>query len=179
VRKAGGFDAAFLAVGAHIGKRAYIPAGDVSAKILDAVVGTCAAWKGREADARPPRRRLWRRQHRDRRRAHGQALGAERPIIVYRRNRDKMPAHDFEVEEAMQEGVMIKWLSTIKQAGESSITSRRWRSTRRLSRSRPANSRTLEADSVVLALGQDVDLGLLNGVPGSSRLTAWSRSTAR
>ena len=32
----GGFDAAFLAVGAHIGKRAYIPAGS-SARILDAV----------------------------------------------------------------------------------------------------------------------------------------------
>jgi NADPH-dependent glutamate synthase beta subunit-like oxidoreductase len=31
-----GFDAAFVAVGAHIGKRAYIPAGD-SAKIMDAV----------------------------------------------------------------------------------------------------------------------------------------------
>lgn len=32
----GAFDAAFVAVGAHIGKRAYIPAGD-SAKIMDAV----------------------------------------------------------------------------------------------------------------------------------------------
>src|SRR5205814_139041 len=32
----GGFDAAFLAVGAHIAKRAFIPAGD-SAKVLDAV----------------------------------------------------------------------------------------------------------------------------------------------
>ena len=32
----GGFDAVFLAVGAHIGKRAYIPAGE-AARILDAV----------------------------------------------------------------------------------------------------------------------------------------------
>ena len=32
----GGFDAAFLAVGAHIGKRAMIPAGD-AAKIVDAI----------------------------------------------------------------------------------------------------------------------------------------------
>jgi NADPH-dependent glutamate synthase beta subunit-like oxidoreductase len=32
----GGFDAAFLAVGAHLGKRAYIPAGS-AAKVLDAV----------------------------------------------------------------------------------------------------------------------------------------------
>ena len=35
-RQAGGFDAVFLAVGAHIAKRAFIPAGD-SAKVLDAV----------------------------------------------------------------------------------------------------------------------------------------------
>jgi NADPH-dependent glutamate synthase beta subunit-like oxidoreductase len=32
-------------------------------------------------------------------------LGAEESIIVYRRTREKMPAHDFEVEEALQEGV--------------------------------------------------------------------------
>lgn len=43
-----GFGAAFLAVGAHIGKRAYIPAGD-SARILDAV----SVLRGVEA---PPRR---------------------------------------------------------------------------------------------------------------------------
>ena len=35
-KEGGGFDAVFLAVGAHIGKRAYIPAGE-SAHILDAV----------------------------------------------------------------------------------------------------------------------------------------------
>ena len=34
--QSGEFDACFLAVGAHIAKRAYIPAGDAS-KILDAV----------------------------------------------------------------------------------------------------------------------------------------------
>ena len=49
-------------------------------------------------------------------------LGATEAIIVYRRTREKMPAHDFELEEALQEGVMVKWLSTIKQAGETSIT---------------------------------------------------------
>ena len=39
----GGFDAVFLAVGAHIAKRAYIPAGS-AAKMLDAV-RCCAAWR--------------------------------------------------------------------------------------------------------------------------------------
>ena len=32
-------------------------------------------------------------------------LGATEAIIVYRRTREKMPAHDFEVEEALEEGV--------------------------------------------------------------------------
>ena len=41
-------------------------------------------------------------------------LGASEAIIVYRRTRERMPAHDFEVEEACEEGVLMKWLSTIK-----------------------------------------------------------------
>jgi NADPH-dependent glutamate synthase beta subunit-like oxidoreductase len=40
-------------------------------------------------------------------------VGAE-PNIVYRRMRDKMPARDFEVEHAIEERVMMKWLSIIK-----------------------------------------------------------------
>ncbi len=77
-----------------------------------------------EADAGPSRRRVRRRQHRARRRAHGEAARARREsIIVYRRTREKMPAHDFEVEEALQEGVLIKWLSTIKNmADEGTLT---------------------------------------------------------
>ena len=48
-------------------------------------------------------------------------LGASEAIVVYRRTRDRMPAHDFEVEEALEEGVMMKWLSTIKQADEGKL----------------------------------------------------------
>ena len=44
----GGYDAAFLAVGAHIAKRAYIPAGD-SARVLDAV----AVLRSMEGEDRP------------------------------------------------------------------------------------------------------------------------------
>jgi NADPH-dependent glutamate synthase beta subunit-like oxidoreductase len=93
-------------------------------------------------------------------------LGASEAIIVYRRNREKMPAHDFEVEEALQEGVMIKWLSTIKQAGESSITVEKMALDDKGFPQPTGEFETLEADSVVLALGQDVDLSLIEGVPG-------------
>ena len=56
-------------------------------------------------------------------------LGATESIIVYRRTREKMPAHDFEVEEALQEGVLIKWLSTIKNMADEDLTVEKRRST--------------------------------------------------
>ena len=120
IMKAERFDAAFLAVGAHLAKRAYIPAGD-TAHILDAV----SFLRSMETGEAPllGRRVL----------VYGggntaldvartaRRLGAEEAIIVYRRTREKMPAHDFEVEEALDEGIQMKWLSTIKQAGAESF----------------------------------------------------------
>ncbi len=41
-------------------------------------------------------------------------LGATEAMIVYRRDRAHMPAHDFEAGEALTEGVKIKWLTSIK-----------------------------------------------------------------
>jgi 2-oxoacid:acceptor oxidoreductase delta subunit (pyruvate/2-ketoisovalerate family) len=159
------FDAVFLAVGAHIAKRAYIPAGS-AAKVLDAL----AVLRSMEGQAKPL---LGRRVV-----VYGggntaidvartaRRLGAEESIIVYRRTREKMPAHDFEVEEALQEGVLIKWLSTIKQAAESSITVEKMELDATGFPQPTGEMETLAADSVVLALGQDVDLSLLEGVPG-------------
>ena len=161
----GRFDAAFLAVGAHIAKRAFIPAGAAS-RILDAV----SVLRSMEGEEKPM---LGRRVI-----VYGggntaidvartaKRLGATEAIIVYRRTRDRMPAHDFEVEEALQEGVLIKWLSTIKQAGESEITVEKMTLDAKGNPQPTGEFETLAADSVVLALGQDVDLSLLNGVPG-------------
>jgi 2-oxoacid:acceptor oxidoreductase delta subunit (pyruvate/2-ketoisovalerate family) len=93
-------------------------------------------------------------------------LGAADAIIVYRRTREKMPAHDFEVEEALQEGVLIKWLSTIKNmADEGTLTVEKMRLDDKGFPQPTGEFETLETDSLVLALGQDVDLSLLDGVP--------------
>ena len=163
--RAGPFDAVFLAVGAHIAKRAYIPAGS-AAKMLDAV----SVLRGMEGGEKPL---LGRRVV-----VYGggntaldvartaKRLGATDSIIVYRRTREKMPAHETELEEALQEGVLVKWLSTIKQAGEASITVEKMTLDARGNAQPTGEFETLEADSVVLALGQDVDLSLLDGVPG-------------
>ncbi|MDE2095192.1 MAG: FAD-dependent oxidoreductase, partial [Burkholderiales bacterium] len=93
-------------------------------------------------------------------------LGAEESIVVYRRTREKMPAHDLELEEALQEGVMVKWLSTITHAGESSITVEKMGLDAKGFPQPTGEYETLEADALVLALGQDVDLSLLEAVPG-------------
>jgi 2-oxoacid:acceptor oxidoreductase delta subunit (pyruvate/2-ketoisovalerate family) len=164
--RAGGFDAAFLAVGAHIAKRAYIPAGEAS-RLLDAM----EVLKGMEEEEKPM---LGRRVV-----VYGggntaldvartaKRLGAEDAIIVYRRTREKMPAHDFEVEEALQEGIMIKWLSTIKNmSDEGTLTVERMELDEKGFPQPTGELETLETDSLVLALGQDVDLSLLDGVPG-------------
>jgi 2-oxoacid:acceptor oxidoreductase delta subunit (pyruvate/2-ketoisovalerate family) len=163
--KNGGFDAAFLAVGAHIAKRAYIPAGE-AAKILDAV----ALLRSMESEEKPL---LGRRVA-----IYGggntaldvartaKRLGATEAIIVYRRTRDRMPAHDVEVEEALEEGVMMKWLSTIKRMDEGKITVEKMMLDEKGFPQPTGELETLEADSLVLALGQDVDLSLLDGVPG-------------
>jgi len=161
-----GFDAAFLAVGAHIAKRAYIPAG-AAARILDAV----QVLRSMENAEKPL---LGRRVV-----VYGggntaidvartaRRLGATEAIIVYRRTREKMPAHDFEVADALDEGVLIKWLSTIKRMGDGgAITVERMELDDKGFPQPTGQLETLEADSLVLALGQDVDLSLLEGVPG-------------
>ena len=94
----GGFDAAFLAVGAHISK-AYIPAENPPHPRR--ALRCCGAWRRAAADAGPPRSSTaaatppWT--------ARIKRLGASDAIVVYRRNRERMPAHDFEVEEAEEE----------------------------------------------------------------------------
>jgi 2-oxoacid:acceptor oxidoreductase delta subunit (pyruvate/2-ketoisovalerate family) len=160
----GAFDAAFLAVGAHIGKRAMIPAGDAS-HIVDAV----SVLRSMEGEDKPM---LGRKVV-----VYGggntaidvartvKRMGGE-PLIVYRRTRDKAPAHDFEIEEALQEGVLIKWLSTIKQAEVGEITVEKMELDEKGFPQPTGEFEKLEADSVVLALGQDVDLSLLEGVSG-------------
>jgi 2-oxoacid:acceptor oxidoreductase delta subunit (pyruvate/2-ketoisovalerate family) len=178
IRKAmQGFDAAFLAVGAHIGKRAYIPAG-ASARILDAV----SVLRSMEGEEKPM---LGRRVV-----VYGggntaldvartaRRLGAEEAIIVYRRTREKMPAHDFELEEALQEGILVKWLSTIKQAAEASITVEKMVLDDKGFPQPTGELETLAADSVVLALGQDVDLSLLDRVPGIEKTDGVVRVSA-
>jgi 2-oxoacid:acceptor oxidoreductase delta subunit (pyruvate/2-ketoisovalerate family) len=165
VMRDGGYDAAFLAVGAQRGKRAYIPAGD-SARILDAV----SVLHAMEGDDKPM---LGRRvavygggnTAMDAART-ARRLGATDAVVVYRRTRDRMPARDIEVEEALEEGVRMMWLSTITHADAGKLTIEKM-SLDETGFPQPTGEFTeLDADSVVLALGQEAELSLLDGVEG-------------
>ena len=93
-------------------------------------------------------------------------LGATDAVVVYRRNRERMPAHEFEVAEAEEEGVMMRWLETIKQVDGGKVTVEKMELDETGFPQPTGELEELEADSVILALGQEADLSLLEGVSG-------------
>jgi NADPH-dependent glutamate synthase beta subunit-like oxidoreductase len=161
----GGFDAVFLAVGAHIGRRTYIPAGE-AARILDAVE-VLHSMEGEEPPLLGRRVAVYGGGNTAMDVARtAKRLGASESIVVYRRTRERMPAHDFEVEEALEEGVRMKWLSTVKHADSGKLSIEKMALDGSGFPQPTGEFEELEADSLVLALGQDADLSLLEEVPG-------------
>ena len=109
-------------------------------------------------------------------------LGAEEAMIVYRRDRAHMPAHASEADEALAEGVKIRWLTSIKAIDGPDVSRSRRMTLDEDGRAQPTGQfETLQADAVVLALGQETDSGFPSGKSRNvnSRLTArwWSRPT--
>jgi NADPH-dependent glutamate synthase beta subunit-like oxidoreductase/Pyruvate/2-oxoacid:ferredoxin oxidoreductase delta subunit len=162
-KQAGRFDAVFIAVGAHLSKRVDIPARDAG-KILDAVsflrqtaageaplLGRRVAIYGGGNTAMDAARTAKR-------------LGAEEALIIYRRDREHMPAHSFEADEAIEEGVKINWLRTIKEIDETRIQVEVMRVNEEGYPEPTGQFETLEADALILALGQDTDTEFLKKV---------------
>ena len=160
----GGFDAVFVAVGAQIGKRAYVPAGE-AAHIVDAVT-LLRSMEGEERPALGRRVAVYGGGNTAMDAARtARRLGAEEAIVVYRRTRDRMPAHDFEVEEAEDEGIQMKWLSTVKHADGGKLVLERMELDEAGFPQPTGELEELEADSLVLALGQESDVSLARRRP--------------
>ena len=164
-KAAGNFDAVFIAIGAGVAKHVDIPARD-AVRVLDAVSLLRDAKSGE-----PPR--LGRRvvvygggnTAMDAART-ARRLGADETLIVYRRDRAHMPAHGFEADEAMEEGVRIKWLTSIKEIAGANLTVEIMELDAR-GRPQPTGQyETLQADALVLALGQETESGFLRALPG-------------
>ncbi len=162
---AGGFDAVFVAVGAHLSRRTNIPARDAGT-IFDAV----SYLRGVDEGTAP---KLGRRvavygggnTAMDAART-AKRLGATEALIIYRRDQEHMPAHAFEAQDALEEGVKIHWLRTIKAIDRTSFTVEKMEIDEN-GRPHPTGElETLEADSLILALGQESDTVFMRGIPG-------------
>jgi NADPH-dependent glutamate synthase beta subunit-like oxidoreductase len=161
----GGFDACFAAIGAHLANRVEIPKTD-AARIVDALTLLHDVGAGE-------RPRLGRRvlvygggnTAIDAARTAAR-LGAEETCIVYRRDRKRMPAHDFEVVEAVDEGIEMHWLRTIQRLEPGRAIIERMEIDARGNVRPTGELETLDADTVVLAIGQNVDLSVIENAPG-------------
>ncbi len=168
--KEGGFDAVFMAIGAHLAKKIDIPAREAG-KVLDAVSFLKQASLSQEGSAETPK--LGRRvaiygggnTAMDAART-ARRMGVDEAMIIYRRDRDHMPAHAFEADEAEEEGIKINWLRTIHQIDSDKIEVEVMKLDENGRPVPTGQFETLEADSLILALGQDVDLSVIKSLPG-------------
>jgi NADPH-dependent glutamate synthase beta subunit-like oxidoreductase len=164
-RRDGGFDAVFVAIGAHLSKRVDIPARDTG-RIVDAVsflrgvasgerpvIGRRVAVYGGGNTAMDAARVARR-------------LGADETLVVYRRTRAQMPAHAEEAADAESEGVRINWLRTITAFDGPELTVEVMELDEGGRPHPTGRFETLAADTVILALGQETDSEFLRRVPG-------------
>ncbi|MGZ4560287.1 MAG: NAD(P)-binding protein [Mycobacteriaceae bacterium] len=164
-RAEGDFDAVFVAVGAHLAKRVDIPARDAG-PMVDAVSFLRSVASGEKpaigrhvavyggGDTAMDAARVARR------------LGAEDAVIVYRRTRGQMPAHEEEAQDAEREGVRINWLRTITafDGPEVQVEVMELDET---GYPRPTGRfETLAADTVIMALGQETESAFMRTLPG-------------
>jgi formate dehydrogenase beta subunit len=161
----GRFDAVFVAIGAQAARHIDIPARD-AAHVVTAVsllrdVGAGLAPKiGRRViiygagDTAMDAARTARR------------LGATEALIVFFSDRAHMEAHGFEADEALSEGVKIRWLSSIRDIEPGSLKVELMAIDGNGVPQPSGTFETLQADSVILALGQQAETGFLTTIPG-------------
>ena len=161
----GGFDAAFIAVGAGLSKNVDIPSMDAS-RIVDAVsflkdvaegdrpqIGRRVAVYGGGNTAMDAARVARR-------------LGAEESIVIYRRTEEQMPANEAELEEAELEGVQMHWLRTISEVDPGKVQVEIMELDDKGRAVGTGKFESLQADTVILAIGQETDSNFLRRIPG-------------
>ncbi|MGD0463872.1 MAG: NAD(P)-binding protein [Tepidisphaeraceae bacterium] len=163
--KDGEFDAVCLAIGAQLSKRVEVPTADAG-RILDALkflasaedrptycVGRRVAVYGGGNTAMDAARTAVR-------------LGATESIIIYRRDQAHMPAHRCELDEALQEGIVVNWLRTVKEIGDGEIQVEVMQLGAKGKPQPTGKIETIRADMLILALGQETQSEFLKNVPG-------------
>lgn len=164
-QKEGNFDAVFVAVGAHLSKRIDIPNQDAS-RMIDAVsflrdvasgerpnIGERVAIYGGGNTAMDAARVARR-------------LGAKDSVIIYRRTKDQMPAHEEELDEAEREGVQVHWLRTINSMAADDLRVEIMELDEFGKPHGTGKYETLQADTVIMAVGQEAQTDFLHAIPG-------------
>ncbi|MGB2824915.1 MAG: NADH-quinone oxidoreductase subunit NuoF, partial [Phycisphaerae bacterium] len=164
-----GFDAIFVAVGAHEGRRLDIPGEEASGVVdalkflrmanlgeLTSLSGKAVVIGGGNAAIDSARTAL--------------RLGAESVTLLYRRGREEMPAIREEIEEALMEGVDMRFLVApiaVETGGDGKVRAIRCtemelgeadESGRRRPIPKPDSEAVFETDHVIVAIGQGPDL---------------------
>lgn len=166
-RDKGKFDAVFVAAGAQVGREVEIPTTGKGCNVVDAVkflediefgntpkiAGHNVVVYGGGNTAIDAARAAVR-------------LGAETIEIVYRRNREKMPAYDFEIAEASDEGVNLRLLRTIKQLDNRDVTLEVMELNAEGWPVATGDIEIIQADTIILAIGLNVDTKFLRKIEG-------------
>ena len=160
-KEAGNFDAVFLGIGAQIGKKENLfseksfPVTDAydflrevnngktiekGKKVLIYGAGKLAMYLSRVV----------------------KRLGAE-PTVIYFGDRKLMPAYDFEADDAIAEGVNIQFLRSIKsiENNKAALEIMRVEKSKTIA---TGEYETVEADMLLMALGQEGDTGFLRSI---------------
>lgn len=160
----GQFDAVFIAIGAHVGRGVRL-----SHKDHDSTYDAVSYLRSNEMGDAPD---LGKRVivYGGGNTAMDAARTARRKgaevTVIYRRDREHMPAHDFECQEALEEGVKFNWLTTINQLEETTFTLEKMELNDDGYPMPTGELETIEADSLILALGQNIDSKLTQNLPG-------------
>jgi formate dehydrogenase major subunit len=171
--KESGFNAIFLALGAQKGKAMGIPGEDetkgvirgadflrrLQGKEIPGIYGKVVVVGGGNTAIDAARSAL--------------RMGADKVTLLYRRTKKEMPAHDMEIEAALEEGVELVQLSAptgiVKKDGRlDALTCVRMElgepdaSGRRSPVTMKGSEYDLKCDFAIAAIGQDIDLGSLS-----------------
>jgi len=172
------FDAVLLAIGAGAGKHVDIPATQAH-KIIDAISFLHEAAEGKTSVKIGRRVAIYGGGNTAMDAARvAKRLGATETVIIYRRDRGHAPAHQDEIQEAIDEGVVVHWLRTIKSVDTQGMQVEVMKLDEKGKPQPTGEYETLEAaDTVILALGQDPESEWLKNIPGFTLLKDGSIET--
>ena len=162
-KAAGGFDAVYLAIGAHLGK-AIGYTGKPGIPIIQAI-DFLRMFKANDVPVPGSKVVIYGGS----KMAMYLSRVARRlglvPVILYPGDRKMMPAYDFEADDAIAEGVEIDFLRNIKSIEGKQITVE----VMEMQKGKPVatgEEMVVEADTIILAMGQEVDSSLYASLEG-------------